>query len=180
MLHIDIKGGEFFNEDSQTFIYVEPQRIDMEHSLLAISEWESIWKKSFFDDPKTWLEFLDYIRCMALKPINTSVFNSFTDEDYKKITDYMNDTHTATVIRSVDQNRKNSGRKTTSELIYYYMAVAGIPFECERWNIHRLLTLIRIYSIEQNPKKSKMSRNAVMQQNRELNAIRKAKYNTHG
>ena len=50
-------------------------------------------------------------------------------------------------------NTKYDG-KITSEEIYYWMIESGVPFECEKWNINRLLTLIRICNIKNQPPKS--------------------------
>ena len=40
-----------------------------------------------------------------------------------------------------------------SELIYWYMSQLGIPFECDKWNLNRLLTLIRLAAAKQNNQK---------------------------
>ena len=71
-----------------------------------------------------------------------------------------------------------SGEKVTSELIYYWMVVFSIPFECEKWHINRLLKLIDICEAKSNTKK--MSKGQIMSQNAALNAARKKKFHTHG
>ena len=67
----------------------------------------------------------------------------------------------------------------TSELIYYWMTVFNIPFECETWHLNRLFTLIRICNIKQ-AKPKKMSRAEIAARNRELNAQRKEQLGTKG
>jgi hypothetical protein len=67
----------------------------------------------------------------------------------------------------------------TSELIYYWMTVFNIPFECETWHLNRLFTLIRIANIKQS-KPKKMTAAEVATRNRELNAQRKAQWGTRG
>jgi hypothetical protein len=60
------------------------------------------------------------------------------------------------------------------------MITANIYKECEKWHLNRLMTLIQVCCIENNPNKKKMSKQAIYSQNRELNALRKAKYHTKG
>ena len=59
------------------------------------------------------------------------------------------------------------------------MVALEIPFECEKWHINRLLTLIQICNIKNQPAKN-MSKREVMNQNRLLNEARRAKYHTKG
>ena len=75
--------------------------------------------------------------------------------------------------------RKGHGEIITSELIYYWMVAFTIPFECEYWHLNRLFALIRICNIK-NSKPKKMSRSEIASRNRELNAVRRAQYNTSG
>jgi hypothetical protein len=59
------------------------------------------------------------------------------------------------------------------------MVAFTIPFECETWHLNRLFSLIRICNIKQQ-KPTKMSRGEIARRNRDLNAERRAKYNTSG
>lgn len=72
----------------------------------------------------------------------------------------------------------------TSELIYYWMVSYRIPFECQKWHLNRLLTLIRICNVEEAKQSGKhggkMSKRDILSQNRALNAARRQKYNTKG
>lgn len=183
MLKITLPGGEYWDEVSQTFITTDPVELELEHSLLAISKWESKWKKPFLaDNSKTDEETRDYIRCMCLNDdIDPLVFLRLDGETFKAITDYINDPHTATTIN--DRNKSAPNRDIiTSELIYYWMTASSIPFECETWNLNRLMMLIRIASIKNNPDKkaNKMSNREVMAENKRLNEARKAKLKSHG
>ena len=184
MLHIDVGGGEFFNDLTNEFYYVKPRSLTMEHSLLSISKWESKWKKPYMSkDPKhskTFEEDLDYIRCMTItKDVDPLLYNNLTADDYKKIREYCDDPHTATTITSLNPQNKKP-RIVTSELVYCWMVSYNIPAEYEKWHINRLLTLIRVCSIENNPNGKKMSKAAIARQNAEINAARRAKYNTKG
>jgi len=182
MLQIVTQANELYNEETNEFIYVKPQKIVMEHSLLSISKWESRWKKPFISkEQKTNDEMLDYIRCMTITPkVDYLTYANLTRDQIKAINDYINDPATATTISDLRRNSVNSGRAITSELIYYWMTAQNIPFECEKWHLNRLLTLIRIANIENNPKKQKMGRRDIYNQNRALNAARRAKHNTRG
>ena len=102
-----------------------------------------------------------------------------TEEDYKKILDYIHDPMTATKISKNVKNKQSSNHILTSEEIYYDMTALNIPFECEKWHLNRLLTLIQIASIKNEPPK-KMSKSEIYRQNAELNKARRAKYRSKG
>ena len=74
---------------------------------------------------------------------------------------------------------KTNNEVVTSELIYYWMVALNIPKECEKWHLNRLMTLIRICNIKNQPAK-KMSKRDIMQRNSALNAARRAKLNSKG
>lgn len=182
MLQITVSGREFYDEDKNEFIEIKPQKLTMEHSLLSISKWESKWKKSFLSsEDKTTEEYMDYFKCMTItNKVDPLVYSCLSEQNIKEIMDYINDNHTATTISSNTPTGIRKKSFITSELIYYWMIANNIPSEYEKWHLGRLLTLIRICSIKNNPKGNKMSRNAILQQNRSLNAARRAKYNTKG
>lgn len=181
MLHITVPAGEYFDEKNEEFFETKEQTLIMEHSLISISKWEAKWKKPYFSEDKTEEEVLDYLRCMTITPQNVdpAVYKTLSKENVDKITAYLEDPMTATTITD---NQKHSGRKQviTSELIYYWMIAQNIPIEFEKWHINRLLTLIRVCSIKNDPNPKKMNRGAIAKQNRAINAARKAKYRTKG
>lgn len=181
MLTIKIPDREYFDEDSLTFFTVKGTTLHLEHSLKAIAEWESKWKKPFLNKftEKTFEESKDYIRCMCLDDnVDLSLFK-FIDYDFmKKVDAYLDDTMTATTI-SKTNNRGGSREIITSELIYYWMTVEHIPFECENWNINRLLMLIQVCSIKNQPPKN-MSKGEIARNNRALNAARRNKRHSRG
>ena len=78
-----------------------------------------------------------------------------------------------------NQQQKHSREIITAEIIYYWMIELGIPFECQKWHLNRLLTLVNVCSIKQAPAK-KMSRRDAMAQQSQLNAARRAKYKSRG
>ena len=179
MLKLTIPGGEFWDERNERFIYSDPKTIALEHSLVSLSKWESKWGKPFLTkDEKTNEEILDYFRCMTItQNVDPKTYYSLTQDNIKAITDYMNAPMTATTIKRGPQR---PGREiVTSELIYYWMIAFGIPFECQKWHLNRLIMLIRVCEIK-NQKPKKRSQRDVLSQYAALNAARKKMHNTKG
>ena len=178
MLQLVIDGQEIFNEDSNEFIVTNSCVLQLEHSLISVAKWEAKWHKPFLsNDNKSIEELRDYVKCMTLnKNVDDSVYLSLTFENFEAINAYINDPMTATTIRKGTSKRNN--RILTSELIYYWMIAAGIPFECEKWHLNRLITLIEVCGAESNPKK--MSKNEIRKQNAAINAARRARTGSRG
>lgn len=173
MLKIDIPSVELFDPKTSTFSYSRSASLSLEHSLVSLSKWESKWKIHFLGNDKLTEEhFRDYVRCMTItQNVPPEVFSDMPIECLAKIREYMDDPMTATTISNRNQSTTNS-RFVTSELIYAQMAILQIPFSCEKWHLNRLLTLIQVTNIEQQPKE-KMSRADVMNRHRALNKARR-------
>lgn len=171
---------EGWDEVKEEFVEAKYQTLQLEHSLVSLSKWESKWKKPFFS--KTGLtgeETLDYIKYMTItKNVDSDVYNHLTQENIKEVMDYIQDPMTATTFSNSGKNAIN--RETiTSELIYYWMIESNIPFECQKWHLNRLITLIRVCGVKRTPPK-KRSRRDIMSQNAALNAARRKQLNTKG
>ena len=181
MLEIRIDGKEFWNQEKEEFVNTKGITLRLEHSLISVSKWEAKYKRPFLSDgPKTLQETYDYISFMSLdRNVNMTELEGITEEDYKKILDYIHDPMTATKISKNVKNKQSSNHILTSEEIYYDMTALNIPFECEKWHLNRLLTLIQIASIKNEPPK-KMSKSEIYRQNAELNKSRRAKYRSKG
>lgn len=178
MLTITVPGGAFLNEDTYEIFHYKDQSLQLEHSLLSISAWESKYHRPFLESEKTNDEIVDYIRCMTInKNVDQSVYNRLTSENLKAVLDYINDPMTATKFSS--KQTGSSGEFVSSELIYYWMVSAQIPIECQKWHINRLLTLIRICSEKNKPAK-KMSKADEAKRRQALNQARRAKYHSKG
>lgn len=180
MLQITVPASELWDEKSNVFINTKKTVLVLEHSLVSISKWESKWHKAFLGkEEKTTEEVIDYIKCMTLtQNVDENIYKALTNENIESINDYINDPHTATVIYEENNGPKN--RETiTSELIYYWMVTLNIPFECQKWQLNRLLTLIRVCNIKNKPPK-KMTERQIMSRNAALNAARKKRLNTRG
>jgi len=180
MLKIVIPKWEFYNEKTGEFITVKEIELSLEHSLVSISKWESIWHKPFLKkDPKTLEETMSYIKCMTLTPnVQDIYYSGLTEKNLTKIQQYIEDPMTATWF-SNDANKRKGRDIITSELIYYWMIALNIPFECQKWHLNRLLTLIEVCNRKNAPSR-KMSRKAQAQQNASINAARRAAANSKG
>lgn len=180
MLRIIIPSTEMWDEVNEKFVDSKEQVLQLEHSLVSLSKWESKWCKPFLSkENKTFEETIDYIRCMTINQhIPDEVYNCLTGENIREINEYISAPMTATRFGN-DVMGKGSREQITSELIYYWMIALNIPFECQKWHINRLLTLIRVCNIKNQPSK-KMSRREIMSRNTALNAARRKKLRTNG
>lgn len=180
MLTITIPATELWDEINERFLFTKDQTLQLEHSLVALSKWESKWHKPFYsNEEKTYEETIDYIRCMTLtENVDPQIYNFISNQNVADINAYIDDSMTATTFS--DQGKGKASREIiTSEVIYYWMIALNIPMECENWHINRLITLIRVCEIKNNPPK-KMSKRELMERNRALNASRRGKLNSKG
>jgi hypothetical protein len=180
MLTIVVPLVESFDEESEEFVVTDSMTLELEHSLVSLSKWESTHEKPFLGkDPKTTEETLDYIRCMVIgENPPAEIFQKLSKENFEEINAYLEAKMTATWFNEPPGPPK-ANIVITAELVYYWMVALEIPFECENWHLNRLFTLIRICDIKgQKPKK--MSRAEVMARNRELNEQRKRQLGTRG
>ena len=179
MLKVTIPSVEFYDERINEFFTTKEQTIQIEHSLVSLSKWESKWGKPFLTkEEKTHEESIDYIRCMTIT-------QNVDDNDYKligqgiieEISRYIEAPMTATVFNT--ENKNGSREIITAEIIYYWMIALNIPFECQKWHLNRLLALIKVCDIKNTPSK-KMSKREIMDRNRSLNLARREALNTKG
>jgi hypothetical protein len=179
MLTIVIPKTERWDQVHNEFIYSKESTITLEHSLVSISKWESKWKKPWLSrDSKTIEEFIDYVKCMTItQNVKPEVYYNLSPDNIKEIDEYINDSMTATTF----SDKSHGGREIiTSEIIYYWMISLNIPFECQKWHLNRLLTLVHVCSIKEAGDQKKMSKNEIMSRNRALNAQRRAKAHSKG
>lgn len=172
---------EGWDDEKQEFVEPKTQTLQLEHSLVSLSKWESKWHKAFYSKKDmTNEETLDYIKCMTLnKNVSSDVYDHLTRENVKDVLEYINNPMTATTFYE-DKKGPNNHETITSELIYYWMIASNIPFEpCQKWHLNRLITLIRVCGVKNSPPK-KRSKRDIMSRNAALNASRRKQMNTKG
>jgi len=181
VLKLTIPGPELFNEKTNEFIKNEAVVLELEHSLVSLSKWESFWEKPFLgNDKKTPEQTLSYLQYMILSPeVSPEVFTRFTDEHIVQVNSYIEAKMTATWFREPPGRKSRNAEVITAELVYYWMISLNIPFECQYWHLNRLLTLIKVCS-QKNSAGEKMSKSDLAARNRSLNAERRAKLGTKG
>ena len=181
MLRITVPPGvEQYDEIHNLFLPpTKEQTLSLEHSLVSLSKWEAKWHKPFLSrEPKTMEESIDYVRCMTLtQNVDPRVYMALTPQLLAKVSAYIDESMTATTLPKGD--KPPSREIVTSEVIYYWMISYNIPFECQKWHLSRLITLINVCNAKTAPQK-KLSRNELMARNRALNASRRKKLNTRG
>jgi hypothetical protein len=180
MLTVIVPGVEMFDDGAQEFVTQGDVVLELEHSLVSLSKWESIYEKPFLGKgEKTVEEVLGYVKAMVLTPgVPEEVFLKLSEENIEAINNYIDAKMTATWFSDAP-GAPQTREVITAEVIYYWMIAFQIPWECERWHLNRLFTLIRVCNIKQ-AKPKKMSRSEIAQRNRELNAQRKQQLGTKG
>ena len=179
MLTITITAAEQYDEARNEFVASVEKVLQLEHSLLSLSKWESKWGKVFLSkEPKTYEESIDYIRCMTITPnVDPKLYTFISEENMEAVRVYIESPMTATVFPK--ETGGTSHEIVTSEIIYYWMIALNIPFECQKWHINRLLTLIKVCDIKNQPPQKRSTRD-IMIENTRINEERKRRLNTKG
>lgn len=187
---IHLEKIEAWDDEREEFVSFGPDfpiDILMEHSLLSIYKWESKYHKSYLNtDKKTLEESLDYYQMMVIgdyeDKLDKDVFKALSKKQIIDLGNYINDPMTATTFSDDKKktNKKINGDIITAEIIYYWMTALGIPFECERWHVNRLITLVRVCSIKNEQaansgKKKKLTSSDMAARSARMKAAR-AKY----
>lgn len=185
MLEIVVQGEERYDEEKNEFIpALEPHKLKLEHSLLSVAKWEEINHKPFLSSKLDFTLIKDYIKCMTINPVPDKVYNYITPQIVEQVADYIKDSHTATWINDNKgglpyKNGKMNGEIITAEIVYYWMISYQMPVEFQKWHLNRLLMLIRVMSIKNDPKGSKTQKMSNMDRHN-LNKMRQAMYHTRG
>ena len=187
MLKVIVSAEETWDDAKEEFIpALPPVELTLEHSLISVSKWESKWHKPYLSSNLSVEETRDYIRCMCLtQNVPDEVFERIDGRVMNQVADYISDPMTATWFTDdkVDGGPRKTGRLRgeviTAEILYYQMITCGVPMECQKWHINRLITLIRVIS-EKNAPPKKMSKSDVARRYAQLNAQRRAKLGTRG
>lgn len=186
MLQLTIQGQRFWNEEDEEFVYPEPIFLELEHSLVTLSKWESEFEKPFLSkDEKSEEEVLRYIEIMIQTPnVSPEVFQYFTDDHLREINDYMSAKMTATWFNDPPAGTQPPNREViTAELVYYWMISYEMPVEpFQHWHLNRLFTLLKVFSAK-NSKKQKMNpeqKKDWLADRQRLNDLRKQQMGTDG
>lgn len=165
------------------FVTTKGGTLNLEHSLISLSKWESKYKKPFLNrtEERTREESLYYIKCMTLnKDVSDDVYESITNIEINKVNEYIDDKMTATWFNeNGPKSPKRNQEVVTSELIYYWMIALNIPVSFEKWHLNRLMTLIRVCEEKQKDPK-KMKKSDIYARNRRLNAARRKRSGSKG
>lgn len=180
MLRLLVLGDECYNEEKNEFFTEGDFVLELEHSLISISKWESRFNKPFLGSKdKTIEETYGYIEAMVISENPPENFvKKLSDDNIKKVNEYIDSNQSGTTF--FDESIKKGREEIISaELIYYWLVAYQIPFEVQHWHLSRLFALIRICGIK-NSKPKKMSRREADAQRRSLNQQRRAALNTTG
>ena len=175
---------EYWDEERERFVYEEAKKecvLQLEHSLISLSKWESKWHKSFLSkkDKKTREETIDYIKCMTLtQNVDPSVYDRITNENIKQINEYISNPMSAAHFPEEPKGKINN-EPIIADLIYYWMVTLNIPFTCEKWHLNRLIALIRVCNIKNAPP-NKTSARDIMSRNAAINEANKKRFKTRG
>ena len=177
-IRITVPGVESFDESKQQFVYTEETVLVLEHSLVSLSKWESIFHKPFLGKTeKTSEETLAYIHAMCLDPdIDGTVLLRLTQQNVKDINAYIEDQMTATTFREMPS--APSREYITNELIRYWMISFNVPLEYENRHLNQLFTLIKVLNVKNQPEKNRSKMSAA--QRHALNKQRQQQHGTMG
>lgn len=189
-------------DDNNNIVKIPGATLQLEHSLISLQKWEAIWQQPWLDNKnqKTREQTISYIKCMTInKNVSDEVYNKIPDYEINRVNAYINNPMTASKI---DENLGQSNLKQlqhknthdsfiSAELIYYWMIAFHIPFECRKWHLNQLQTLIRVCAakkeeenaeLERETKGNKVNTNwrATAQSFKAENARRRALWHTKG
>ena len=170
-----------YDEAKKEFVHIEGGTVLLEHSLRSLAKWEAKWKQPYLSKKeKTRAQTVDYVRCMCITPdADPDIFRMLTNNELARINHYINDPMTATTFSDHGSSKRPGREIITAELIYYWMTALQIPFECQDWHLNRLLTLIHVCEVKNQPKKKMNSRDEATRRT-QLNRARKKQLGTTG
>lgn len=186
MLTIVISGERKWDDEKEEFIpATKDYTLQMEHSLLSISKWEAIYHKAFLITEKNFEMIKVYAKCMTINNVPDEVYERLSAQNIDTISEYIKNEATATYLpnnggnRAYPNGRTADGDVITAELIYYWMVQMNIPVEFQKWHINRLLILIRLISLKNDPKGGKGQKMTAAQR-KAINRANRARFHTKG
>jgi hypothetical protein len=181
LIAIDLGTIEYYDSDSNQFVYEKGGVVRFEYTLKIVYDWEAKWRKPFLKGGLTEKETVDFYKMMALDQIDEKFL---TNEVMMVLSKYIADDSTATTFSNLEDGQNGGtinkqGKYYSSEEIYALMFQANIPIEFENRNLNRLLVMLKIVSTYNSPPK-KMSQQDIYKQNSRINAQRRAMLNSKG
>lgn len=180
MLKLHVILSEDYDESTSEFVF-HTFPLELEHSLVSLSKWESNFEKPFLGSMEhSREEIIWYIEAMVITE-NTpgEVLQKLSEDNFDSINKYINSKQTATWF--TEQKPKGPQKETiTAELIYYWMISLTIPMECQYWHLNKLMTLIQVCNEKNKPAKGGKPSADDLARRRALNEERRAKYGTSG
>lgn len=182
MLTLEIPGMELFDAATSRFVTTEGTVVELEHSLAALSKWESKYQRPFLSgNEKTSEEFWGYIQFMLITPgVSPEILSRFRKEQFDKIDAYINSKETATTFHLMPE-RKGRSEIVTAEVIYHWMVAYNVPESWEHRHLNQLFTFIRVCNAKNpNNKQRRLSQSEMSARNREINEQRLRQHGTTG
>ena len=183
MFQLKIPEIEYYDEQKSMFVTYQSLELNLEHSLVSLSKWESFYEKPFITTTdKTPAEFLAYANMMIVDELqgDPRPIKFLRAEDVVALSNYIQSNQTATwFTERPGSTQRSQSEAVTAEIIYYWMVAHTIPFECQYWHLNRLITLVKVCNLKQE-KPKKMSRRDLMSKNAALNAQRRAAMGSKG
>lgn len=145
MLSIKVPGVESFDDVNQVFVTTDDTVLELEHSLVSLSKWESRYEKPFLSsEEKTTEEVYGYVQAMSLRgEIPPEVLFRLTEQNQADINQYIEAKMTATWFNEANARRSFNAPAVTAEVIYHWLVGLQIPWEAEHWHLNRLITLVK-------------------------------------
>lgn len=178
-ISITVPGVESFDDKLQQFVRTEDVILVLEHSLVSLSKWESIFHKPFLGpEKKSNAETMAYIHAMCLdETVDGSVILRMTPENITEINNYVENPMTATTFAKA--TGAPSREIITNEVIRGWMISFQVPLEYETRHLNQLFTVIKVMN-EMNKPKKKMSAAQLAERNRALNEARRKQSGSTG
>jgi len=145
MLTITVPGVESFDDVNQVFVTTDDTVLNLEHSLVSLSKWESRYEKPFLTgDEKTDDEIRGYVNAMSLQgDISPEVLYRLSNDNFRAINEYIEAKMTATWFRETGAPRGYNSETVTAEIIYHWITALQLDWQVQDWHLNKLITLIK-------------------------------------
>lgn len=127
---------------------------------------------------KTHEEMIDYYQFMLVEDVDPTLVFRLSPEELDSLSDYINDSPTASSVPT-EESKRPSRERVTSELIYAWMTMLKINWEADTWHLNRLMMLIAIMQIKNQPEKKQNTASFMDRFRQQNDAVRK-KFGTTG